>query len=85
MALIQLDTAGDILHLSTHKQPGFVYLLDLFAVQTDIEIKGFQLPSHIPHAERQVKGSHITTPATIGFLNPQPRFPALEVALPLTP
>lgn len=76
MVLTQPDTAGGILHLSTRKQPGFIYLLDLFAVQTDIEIKGFQLPGDVPHAETQVKGSHLTAPANAG-LNPQPRFPAL--------
>lgn len=75
MVLIQPDTAGGILHLSTHKQPDFIYLLDLFA---DIEIKGFQVPSRVPHAKTQVKGSHLTTPATAGLLNPQAHFPALE-------
>lgn len=78
MVLIHPDTAGGILHLSMRKQADFIYLLDLFAVQADIEIKGFQLPSHVPHAETQVKGSHLTAPATAGLLSPQPHFPALE-------
>ena len=78
MVLIEPDTAGGILHLSTLKLSDFIYLLDLFALQTNIEIKVFQLPSHIPHAKTEVKGSHLTTPATAGLLNPQPHFPALE-------